>query len=966
MKHSTAFSLSKKGLLMLSIAAATSSVMAQQATEDTQNKDNDIEEIIEVKGYRGSLLNSTNAKRDSNGFSDEIFADDIGKMPSLNLAESLARIPGVKINRDVSGEGQQIAVRGLGPGFTKIALNGNSMSVASTGSLDAGNSDRQVDLDLFPVELFSSLSVDKTTKAGQVEGGVSGYVNMRTARASDMGKGQNVRFSLEGAYKETQGGVSPKAAFTYSYSDDNFGALFTIVGKRAKTRVDGFEQDANFQNGCVAEWTDGSAGCIAGSTGWNNFQYTNIASADYAANHAGVNVGDMININQVSGLSNDQLDNLGMPRIARMMTMGGTKDYISALASFEYKPNDDMELALDIIKADSNYSAERTEAMLIYRNNYLQYDLAWLPEDINTVDRGDGERIVSGAFYGSRPWVGTRQYDEDLSFYSVMPSFSWYVNDEFKMDISASRTKSEFTRDEPYVLYFAPQGTVNFAYNNSSIVPTMDYSGDLTQASNDWSLVAGPGAAGDVQSMDLRFARGSRQNITTGIHADFAWGADPLRNGIVFGFASDKTESNSQGYSGSGYGDYILANQPNIAANFSQYLVDANVTDLGKNIDGYQGLNGIVGLDWDKFKSDINYDGFEPEPSTGNQFGGSVGNITEKVTSLYFEVNTETEVADRTLRTNSGVRYVDTQQDITTLNGATSIDYSRLLPSFSAVYDVADDVKVRASASRSLTRANPSRMYPNTNWTSAGIETIDTGNPALSPFEATNFDFGGEYYFSDLGYVGLNFYQKDITGFTRTESTLVQFSDLGEWGVDISDLTSIQEEQLANCGGISSDQCITNVSAAVNIKGMVKLTGIEVIWVQPLDFILPGLGFNASANKISQEADEGTQITGISDSNNLTVYYENDTFQTRITYYHQDGADSGDIWGTPLFSRDRSQIDVSASYVLPVATEYGLTVTFDAYNLTNEPISTYLEDESQTFRAYFPGATYNVGISGSF
>ncbi|WP_438864524.1 TonB-dependent receptor [Neptunicella sp.] len=962
MKKTIPFKLSKKGLLLLSIAAA--SAVAQETPQTNSN--GDPEEVIEVKGYRGSLLNSTNAKRDSNGFSDEVFADDIGKMPSLNLAESLARIPGVKINREVSGEGQQISVRGLGPGFTKIVLNGNSMSVASTGSLDAGNSDRQVDLDLFPTELFSSLSVAKTATANQIEGGVSGYVNMRTARASEMGEGQHVRFSLDGAYKETQGDVSPKAAFTYSYSNDKFGALFTIVGKQAKTRVDGFEQDANFQNGCVAEWTEGTAGCVAGSTGWNNFQYTNIATADYAASHSGVNAGDMLDINQVSGLSDAQLDNMGMPRIARMMTMGGTKDSVSALLSFEYKPNEDMDLALDVIKADSDYKAERTEAMLIYRNNYLQYDLAWLPENIQTVDRGDGERIVSGTFYGARPWVGTRQYDEELSFLSIMPSFSWYVSDDFKVDISASRTESDFDRNEPYVLYFGPQGTVNFAYDNGSIVPTMDFSGDLSTASNDWSLVAGPGAEGDVQSMDLRFARGSRQNKTTGLHADFAWGADPTRNGILFGFASDKMESNSQGYSGTGYGDYILANQPNIASNFGQYLVDAKVTDLGKNIDGYQGLNGIVGLDWDKFKNDINYDGFEPEPSTGNQFGGSVGNIVEKVTAVYFEINTETEIVGRTLRTNSGLRYVDTQQDISTLNGSASTDYSRLLPSFSAVYDVTDDVKLRASASRSLTRANPSKMYPNTNWTSAGIETIDTGNPALAPFEATNFDFGGEYYFSDLGYVGLNFYQKDIVGFTRTESTLVQFADLVDWGVDITDLSSIQEEQLANCGGVNSDQCITNVSAAVNIKGMVKLTGIEAIWVQPLDFIVPGLGFNASANKISQDADEGTQITGISDSHNLTVYYENDAFQTRITYYHQDGADSGDIWGTPLFSRDRSQVDISASYVLPVATDYDLTVSFDAYNLTNEPISTYLENDSQTFRAYFPGATYNVGISGKF
>ncbi|HZD52909.1 MAG TPA: TonB-dependent receptor plug domain-containing protein, partial [Woeseiaceae bacterium] len=130
---------------------------------------NVLEEII-VKGYRGGLLNSTNAKRESVGFNDVIYSDDIGKLPSQNLAESLNRIPGVKIARDVTGEGQQISVRGLGPSFTKIVLNGNNISVASDGNLTGTNSNRQVDLDIFPPELFSSLVVSKTPMARQLEG----------------------------------------------------------------------------------------------------------------------------------------------------------------------------------------------------------------------------------------------------------------------------------------------------------------------------------------------------------------------------------------------------------------------------------------------------------------------------------------------------------------------------------------------------------------------------------------------------------------------------------------------------------------------------------------------------------------------------------------------------------------------------------------------------------------------------
>src|SRR5690606_9486130 len=142
--------LPAKGLLVAAFAAA----IPGQVT--WAQSDSVVEEVV-VTGYRGSLLNSTNAKRNSVGFSDEIFSDDIGKLPSQNLAESLNRIPGVKINRDVTGEGQQISVRGLGPSFTKIVLNGNNIAVAADGNLTGTNSNREVDLDIFPAELFSSL-----------------------------------------------------------------------------------------------------------------------------------------------------------------------------------------------------------------------------------------------------------------------------------------------------------------------------------------------------------------------------------------------------------------------------------------------------------------------------------------------------------------------------------------------------------------------------------------------------------------------------------------------------------------------------------------------------------------------------------------------------------------------------------------------------------------------------------------
>src|SRR5438132_232074 len=140
---------------------------------------------IVVTGYRASLRSSTNAKKKSVGFVDTIFAEDIGKFPDTNIAESFNRIPGVTITREVTGEGLEVSIRGLGPNFTRVTLNNAPILVASTGRTDSQNTNREVDLDLFPTELFTKLTVTKSPTAGLLEGGAAGTVDMRSARPFD-------------------------------------------------------------------------------------------------------------------------------------------------------------------------------------------------------------------------------------------------------------------------------------------------------------------------------------------------------------------------------------------------------------------------------------------------------------------------------------------------------------------------------------------------------------------------------------------------------------------------------------------------------------------------------------------------------------------------------------------------------------------------------------------------------------
>lgn len=969
--HRSAHRCARAKLLAAAVAAAMSAPAAWA-------QDSVLEEII-VTGYRGSLLNSTNAKRNSVGFSQEIFADDIGKLPSQNLAESLNRVPGVKISRDHTGEGQQISVRGLGPSFTKIVLNGNNISVASDGNLVSTNSNREVDLDIFPAELFSSLVVAKTPTASQLEGGTSGYVNLKTLRPFD-DPGRHFRVSAEGAYTEINEQISPVLSAVYSSTfNDRWGFLVGAVASRKDYRVDGYET-IGFSDGCIADFTDPPANtnsnCNDSGTwlGRNHFMYTPYATADYVAAHPelGLSVGDPIDPLATSGLTREQLDRGIIPYLGRGMFTVGDRNATSALASVQFRPNEEMEFAFDVLYAKTDREFDRLEAMNWGRRNWIHLGAAWIPENFTV---NDNQVVTSGTIYNTHVWIGQRAYDEDFDFTSYMPSLAWDLTDTLHMDLSASYTESEFRRDEPYFLYLTPATTLQ--YSALGDVPTFDFGLDISQPDIGWTW-------NDIQGDQIRFQRNFRETETTGLHADFALGEEPDRTGLKFGLAYDEASRDLTFFGGAN--NDVLRNDfffPSDAyANIGDYLVPSPVSDLGSAFDNSVGYSGIAVLDVDRVMEAMSYGDFVPtEAGTGDQFGQGVGGIEEEMLGMYVEANAQADILERPLRMNAGVRWVQTDQTLSSIAGdgtaVTSAKYNKFLPSLNVTYDATESVKLRVSASRTMTRANPGEMYPNSVFTSSGIDTAQAGNPNLQPFESINFDIGGEYYYGNLGYVSLIYFEKEITGFTRDDRVDVLFQDLGQFGLDTSNLSETQEDALAACGGPAS--CTVELSTRTNVQGAATLRGFEGIWVMPLDFLVEGLGFNASATKIDQDADdEASIITGISDwSYNWTGYFENDLLSARVTYYHQDGAiltgfqgyDGSD--GFParrIRSDDRTQVDFSIGVNLPYFRDNGanLTVTLDGYNITNEPVRSLFEHGDLTYNIFYPGATYTLGLRGSF
>ncbi len=235
-------------ILAVSIGLALQLGAAAHAQETEPSTDADAQEnvdttldTISVTGYRASLERALDIKRGEKGIVDAIVAQDIGKFPDLNLAESLQRIPGVVITRD-AGEGRNITVRGLGPQFTRVRLNGLE-AMSSVGSSDGqggANRSRSFDFNVFASDLFSQLIARKTASADVEEGSLGATVDLRTARPFDF-DGFTATGNLQGSFNDAAETTSPRFAglISNSWADGRFGALLSVAYSERDTVEEG-------------------------------------------------------------------------------------------------------------------------------------------------------------------------------------------------------------------------------------------------------------------------------------------------------------------------------------------------------------------------------------------------------------------------------------------------------------------------------------------------------------------------------------------------------------------------------------------------------------------------------------------------------------------------------------------------------------------------------------------------------
>ena len=203
----------------------------------------ELDEVV-VTGFRGSINTALAEKRKETASVDVIAAEDIGKFPDSNLAESMQRVPGVTLSRGDGGEGRNISVRGLGPQFTRVRINGME-GAAQMGSSDiygAGNNGRTFDFNVFPTEIFSELKVIKTPTADIEEGSLGATVDLTAPRPFDYNDDTIFTLTARGVFNSVSEDVDPRASMLVSkkFFDDTFGVLASVAYQKRNIREVGY------------------------------------------------------------------------------------------------------------------------------------------------------------------------------------------------------------------------------------------------------------------------------------------------------------------------------------------------------------------------------------------------------------------------------------------------------------------------------------------------------------------------------------------------------------------------------------------------------------------------------------------------------------------------------------------------------------------------------------------------------
>ncbi|MDO6489375.1 TonB-dependent receptor [Colwellia sp. 6_MG-2023] len=885
---------------------------ATSTAEEAENKaiDNNIKEVtkaadierIEIKGVRGSLNRSLGDKRLNTGIVDTISAEDLGKFPDNNISESLQRIPGVTIEREF-GVGSTINLRGLGPEFTMVQINGvSSTSSGFSGQLDAEGG-REFDFSLLASELFNQVTIHKTASAKQTEGGLAGVVNLETPKPFTY-DANDPKFStsVQGSYGSLSEETTPRASMFFS---NNFDDVFGIAASVAYSEVDTVVNESGTWKYATLD---------------PNITYR----ATGGDVHEAPNYGHAF-----------------IPDDPRYLRNDINRESLGTTLTLQYNASENLQFTFDNIYVSSDTLREYNRIDVT-----LEWDIGGEPETAELQNIAGNDYIINAAFPRARNRVGTQNIDREETFASHVLSADWNVSDSLTIKPLIGYTKR--TGDEETYLYsfynrIATQiQRAGAGYEFYPVGSSAEYYADQNNAENFLFNVAfSKDRKNEDEELVAKVDFEQLLDLDNLVSIDYGFSASDREKTRDYDFwqmgesavqhMNPEHYANNQSAWNDFWGDGPAQGQDDLLSGAGMTLASVLGSNRDYSVDSINGPSSLLYVDHDlmqatymqgKHGDDVENNSYQAEASATGTYG-----ITEQTLAAYIQANFVTDNA----HFNIGLRYISTEIES---NGSLfqngiiepvtyKSDYTEFLPSFNLSYELGEDVLLRTAYSRTMTRPPLASLSPSTTIDASRLEG-NKGNVNLLPYTSNNIDFGAEWYFAPESLLAAAFFYKKI-------DSLVENS--------VSTEVTTYRHQISNeliTGPIDFTQPQNGTDASVQ--------GIEVSFQSPFTFISESLSnfgtivnftYTDSAASFADETDiRSTTLPGLSkNSYNAIVYYDNSTFDARLSYAWR--SEYVDYFPEAKYQDAYGQLDLSANYNL----SENFSIQFDVLNITEETVT---------------------------
>jgi iron complex outermembrane recepter protein len=895
--------LAVKSALGLAMLVPPALTLAATATDTSP-----LDEIV-VTGIRKSVEQSIEAKRDSTELTEVVTSEDIGKMPDKNVADSLARLPGVTTSAAGANEGgfdenDRVSMRGTNPSLTQTLINGHGVAAGDWFVLDQVQTvGRSVSYTLLPSEIVSKVVVQKSSSASLVEGGVAGSVDIITRKPLDFSKPFTLEASAGAVYADlpskTDGQYSALANFKNDAS--NFGVMLQLFSETRHLRRDGVE--------------------VLG--------YDTILPGSPLA------------------LAHPDLSGVQYPTDIGAAFFTQERQRNGGMADLEFKPTDDLTLDL------SGFSSKLTASN--YNRNYLLWsthfvgsgagqapDPGYVVQD-NTLTKANFTG-VPGTFYGVYDQISRPDETATANFVNLDTTWNATSALTFFGQVGYSWGDGKTPRQDVSETQPGLGSGAGYQLNGVGSAPNFNLGNTNNTTPTPGGVPVTFGWIFGAQNVDVK-----DKEKWAKIDSDYkidngAW--KDLKFGVRYE-AHDRTSDNAiaQGPLNTSTSAYPTT--------FSNY--PSNFNTFGGNIP--TGIWYWTPAQLAAYDSPANVN----RDPLAREYYQYLFAVHEKNTAAFVQADFKGD----NWAANAGVRFVHTQEDAIsftqvdkTTPGAVLTSafgpfagleaehsYNDILPSANLKLDLSPDLLARFAASETMTRADYSALAGFTNLTPPGIVGGtgggSGGNPDLKPIRSTNFDAGLEWYFAKRSLLSATAFYMDLRNYIAYGSEIKSY------------LT--YSSQVPN-----GAQVPYNLTVPVNAKG--RVDGMELAYQQAFtdNFGFAGNYTYADGKQTSMVAPGGdNRLVGTSKNTyNVSGYFENKMFNARVAYTYRSAFYSG-LDRSSAFTQDAiGTLSASLGYTM----NDHFSITFDGMNLNNPTLKYYALNQDQPRAFYKNGSQYYLNF----